>query len=64
MPIKPLDMTKYIIGIGKFDDTRILIDTDDKLPDEITVAILITCVIKDVDEFYEQMFLQEVFYVK
>ena len=51
MPTKLLDMIKHIIGIEKFDESKILIDTDDKLPDEITVAILITCVIKDVDHF-------------
>ena len=27
-----LDKIKEIIGIAKFDDTKILIDTDDKLP--------------------------------
>ena len=41
-----LDKIKEIIGIAKFDDTKILIDTDDKLSDNITlksVLILITC---------------------
>ena len=33
---KVLDKIKDIIGIEKFDDTNILIDTDDKLPDYIT----------------------------
>ena len=48
------DKIKKIIGIGKFDNTKILIDTDDKLPNDITlknVAILITCVIKDDGNF-------------
>ena len=33
----------------KFGDTKTLIDTDDKLPDDITfknVVIIITCIIK------------------
>ena len=54
-----LDRIKKIIGIGKFDNTKILIDTDDKLPNDITlknVAILITCVIKDDGNSYPQMF--------
>ena len=52
---KILDKSKNIIGIEKFDDCKILIETDDKLPDDITlknVAILITCAIKDDDKFY------------
>ena len=47
---KVLDKIIEVIGIEKFDDTKILIDTDDKLPDDITfknVVILMTCVIKD-----------------
>ena len=46
---KVLDKTKETIGIVKFDDTKVLIDTDDKLPDYVTlknVAMLITYVIK------------------
>ena len=42
---KVLDKTKEIIGIEKFDDTKILIDTDDTLPEDITLknaVILIT----------------------
>ena len=42
---KVLDKNKNIIGIEKFDDTKILIDTDSKLPDDITIknfVILIT----------------------
>ena len=41
---------KEIRGIEKFDDTKILTDTDGNLPDDITlknVVILMTCVIKD-----------------
>ena len=43
---KLLDNIKEMIGIGKFDDTNILTDMDDKLPDDITlknVVILMTC---------------------
>ena len=46
---KVLGKIKETIGIIKFDDTKILIDTDDKLPGYITlenVVILITCIIK------------------
>lgn len=41
-----LDRIKKIIGIGKFDNTNILIDTDDKLPDDtLKNVILMTRVI-------------------
>ena len=46
---------RKIIGIEKFDNTKILINTDDKLPDDITfknVAILITSVIKNDGKCY------------
>ena len=39
-----------------------LIKTDNKLPDEIilkNVVILITCVIKNGDKFYPQIFFKE-----
>ena len=48
------------ISIEKFDDIENLIDTNDKLPNDITfkkVMILMTCVIKDDDNFYPQVFL-------
>ena len=50
MLYKVLDKIKETIGIVTFDDTKNFIDTDDKLPDNITlknVVILITCVIED-----------------
>ena len=56
---KPLDKIKETIGIEKFDDTKILIDTDDKLPDGITlknIVILMTCVIKNNGKFYPEIF--------
>ena len=37
---KVLDKIKETIGIVKFDDTKILIDTNDKLPDYITLTML------------------------
>ena len=47
---KVLDKLKEIIEIKKLDDTKILIDTDDKLPDDVTIknlVILMKCVTKD-----------------
>ena len=47
---KVLDKLKEIIKIKKLDDTKILIDTDDKLPDDITIknlVILMKCVTKN-----------------
>ena len=49
---KVLDKIKMIISIEEFNDTKILVETDDKLPDDVTlkiVVLLITCVsrIKD-----------------
>ena len=37
IPNKVLDKIKDIIGIEKFDDDKILIDIEDKLPDYITL---------------------------
>lgn len=51
-----------IIGIEQFENTKILIDADVTLPVDITfknVAILITCIIKDSDKFYPQLYLEE-----
>ena len=62
MQDKTLDEIKDIIGIEKFDNTKILIEADDKLPFNITlknVVTLITCVIKDDDKFYPEIFLEE-----
>ena len=52
---KELGKIKMIIDIGKFGDTKILIDTDDKLADEVTltnIVVLISCVKKDDGNFY------------
>ena len=59
---KVLDKIKEVIGIEKFDNTKILIDTDNKLPDDITmknIVIIIICIIKDDSKFYPQIFLDE-----
>ena len=58
---KVLNKIKEVIDITKFADPKILIEKDDKLPDDITIknaVILITCVIKDNDKFYPQIFLE------
>ena len=62
-----LDKIRKTIGIEKFDDTKILIDTDDKLPNNITlknVVILMTCVIKDDGKFYPQIIFEKALFVK
>ena len=59
---KVLDKIKKIIGTEKVDDAKIFIETDDKLPDDISfknILILMTCVIKDADRFYPELFLEE-----
>ena len=46
---KVLAKIQEIIGIAKFDNTKILTDTDNELPDDITiknVVIIIICIIK------------------
>ena len=46
---------KEIASIEKFDDTKILIDAANKLPDDITfikIVILLTCVIKEDGKLY------------
>ena len=62
---KVLDEIKETIGIVKFDDTKILIDTGEKLPDYITlknILILVTCLNKNNGKFYPQIFLEEELY--
>ena len=59
-----LDKIKRI-GIGKLEDTKILIDIDDEFPDDITLknaVILMRCVIKNGDKFYPQLFSEEKLY--
>ena len=53
------DQIEELVGIKIFDDTKVLIDTNDKLPDDITlkdVMILMTCFIKDGDKFIQNYF--------
>ena len=64
---KALDKIKERIGIDKFDDIKILINTDNKVPDGITlkrVVILMTCIIKDGNKCYPQLFIQRALYNK
>ena len=62
---KVLDKTKEVIDNEKFDSTKILIDTDNRLKDDINfknVLILMTCVDNDNcdnDKYYPQLFLEE-----
>ena len=61
---KVLDKIKNI-DIEKLDDTKIMIDIDYKIRDDITLknaVILMTCVIKDGDKFYPQLILEEALY--
>ena len=59
---KVLDKIKETIGIAKFNDTQILINTDDKSPGSITLKNIVTLIIcdnKDDAKFYPQIFLEE-----
>ena len=64
---KVLDKIKEIIIIEKFDNTKTLIDTGDKFPNDITLTKCCdfkTCVIKDGNKFYSQLFLEKSLLVK
>ena len=55
---KVLDGIKEIISTEKLDDTKLLIDTNDKLPDDITlinVMTLMTCVIQYDGKLHRQL---------
>ena len=57
-----LGKIKMIIDNEKFDNAKILIETDDKLAGEVAlknVVILILFIIKDRDKFYSYLFLEE-----
>ena len=59
---KVLHKIKMVIYIEKCDDANVLVETDDKLPDDITlknVVTLIKCAIKDGGKFYSQIFSEE-----
>ena len=60
-----LDRIKKIIDIEKFVNTKTLIDTDDILPDVITLknaVVLLTSDIQDGNKFYPQLLLEEALY--
>ena len=53
-----IDKVKQIVSTEKFDNTKILTDTDNKLLDDITsknVVILATCVLKGNGIFHPQI---------
>ena len=49
---------KEKLGIEKFENNNILIDADDKLPDDTfkNVVILMACITKDQNRFYPNYF--------
>ena len=60
-----LDRVEKILGIEEFGNTKILFNTDDVLPDNITLknaVVLLTSAIKDDGNFYPQLFLEEALY--
>ena len=62
-----IDRIKEIVGIGEYDNTKILIDTDDKLLEDVpfnNVVILSKCIIKDDGKFCSQLFLEEALFLK
>ena len=64
---KVLKEIKKLAGIKKFEDVKVLIDADDKFPDDIilkSVVILITCVIQEDDKLYLQISLEETLFDK
>ena len=53
--------------IENFNESKILIDTDDKLQNNIiikNVVTLMTCAIKDDGKFYPRIFLEKAFFLK
>ena len=57
-----LSKIKMIKCIQKFGDTKILIEADEKLPDDVTlqiVEILVTCLIEDDNKYSPQIFFKE-----
>ena len=60
---KVLDRIEKVISIEKFDGTKILIDTDDKLSENITLqngVVSVACIIKDNGNFYSHLFLERI----
>ena len=65
MLIKVLEKIKKMKVMDINDNTKILIDTDGKLPDGISfkkIVILMASVIKDDKSLYPQLFLEEALY--
>ena len=62
---KVIDYSKEIRSIEKFDDTKILINTDNILAGVITFKNikLITYIITDDGKFYQQIFSEESLFV-
>ena len=63
---KVLNKIKETIGIAKFDNAKILIDTDDKLPDYTTLinAAILAFIIIDDGKLYQQILLEEALLIK
>ena len=62
-----LDRIKEIRCTEEFDNTKTLVDTDEKLPGSITLknaGILMTSVIKDDGKVYPQLFSEEALFLK
>ena len=55
-----LDKIKKTIDTEKFDKAKIFIDTDYKLPVDITLKN----VLKNINNFYPQIFLEKALFVK
>ena len=67
MLYRVLDKIKEIIRITKPDDTKVLIDTNEKLSHDITlktVLILTTFFMKDDGKLYLRLFLEKTLFVK
>ena len=61
-PGRVFDYIKNVKSIEKFDAAMILMDIGDKFPNDISIKnfmIMITCVIKDVNKFYQNVYLVE-----
>ena len=62
-----INRIKEIIDTGEFDNTKILVDTDDILPDDIalkSVVIWVTCVEKGDGKIYPKLSLEKVLSLK
>ena len=61
---KVLGKSKKVIGI-EFDDSKVLFNTDDKLPNDIILkqkVIIFICVIKHDGNYYPEILLEEAMY--